>query len=343
PALGGPSDNDCARDGYRDISGKRDAGGGDESVPVRLLYRHPARVHLLAPDDPALPLADFRPPARPHRHPGRGPRGQISRADRAHAGRNLRGYSRASQPSAPGPAHALSRHPDLLQRADGGARTACPLPGRSGRRAPARVGDQPPGAERARLHSNPQGRAHDCRPRRRRSDPGPACQRGDPVSLARPRRAMNRRGLRSPACLYGLFFRYISMDRPAARRRGGLVMATGSLTEFRTAHAQAIARFYRRGRCVELGLDEAELAAALYASARAWDADAEPAAIDQYLEALRAEDFALARACARGNERAWERFIAAYRPGLYAAARALTHDEARAGELADSLWAELYG
>ncbi|HZO81433.1 MAG TPA: sigma-70 family RNA polymerase sigma factor [Candidatus Binataceae bacterium] len=120
-------------------------------------------------------------------------------------------------------------------------------------------------------------------------------------------------------------------------------MATGSLTEFRTAHAQAIARFYRRGRCVELGLDEAELAAALYASARAWDADAEPAAIDQYLEALRAEDFALARACARGNERAWERFIAAYRPGLYAAARALTHDEARAGELADSLWAELYG
>src|SRR5581483_7546590 len=122
-----------------------------------------------------------------------------------------------------------------------------------------------------------------------------------------------------------------------------LVMATGSLTEFRTAHAQAIARFYRRGRCVELGLDEAELAAALYASARAWDADAEPAAIDQYLEALRAEDFALARACARGNERAWERFIAAYRPGLYAAARALTHDEARAGELADSLWAELYG
>lgn len=118
-------------------------------------------------------------------------------------------------------------------------------------------------------------------------------------------------------------------------------MATESLAEFRTAHAQAIARLYRRGRCAEVGLDEDDLAAALYASVRAWDA--EPAALERYLDALRAEDFALARACTRGGERAWERFIAAYRPGLYAAARALTHDEARAGELADSLWADLYG
>ena len=56
-----------------------------------------------------------------------------------------------------------------------------------------------------------------------------------------------------------------------------------------------------------------------------------------------AEDLALARACIVGDEAAWERFVADYRPILYAAARALTHDEAAARELADSLWAELYG
>jgi RNA polymerase sigma-70 factor (ECF subfamily) len=120
-------------------------------------------------------------------------------------------------------------------------------------------------------------------------------------------------------------------------------MATESLAEFRSVHAQAIARLYQRGHGAELGLEDDELAVALHSSVRAWDAEAVPRAIDEYLDALRAEDFVLARACARGSERAWERFIAAYRPGLYAAARTLTRDEARARELADSLWAELYG
>ena len=56
-----------------------------------------------------------------------------------------------------------------------------------------------------------------------------------------------------------------------------------------------------------------------------------------------AADLALARACASGDDAAWERFVAEYRPILYASARALTGDEASARELADSLWAELYG
>jgi RNA polymerase sigma-70 factor (ECF subfamily) len=47
----------------------------------------------------------------------------------------------------------------------------------------------------------------------------------------------------------------------------------------------------------------------------------------------------------RGSDTAWEEFIAAYRPVLYAAARAIVGaaGEARARELADSLYAELYG
>lgn len=55
------------------------------------------------------------------------------------------------------------------------------------------------------------------------------------------------------------------------------------------------------------------------------------------------EDVALARACEEGSAEAWERFVREYRPILYAAARALARDEVRAREIADSLWADLYG
>ena len=53
-------------------------------------------------------------------------------------------------------------------------------------------------------------------------------------------------------------------------------------------------------------------------------------------------DLELARLCADGDEHAWERFVRDYRPLLYRAADALdpTHG---AREIADSLYAELYG
>jgi RNA polymerase sigma factor (sigma-70 family) len=53
-------------------------------------------------------------------------------------------------------------------------------------------------------------------------------------------------------------------------------------------------------------------------------------------------DLELARQCAAGNETAWERFVLDYRPILYRAADALD-PTGRARELADSLYADLYG
>jgi len=53
-------------------------------------------------------------------------------------------------------------------------------------------------------------------------------------------------------------------------------------------------------------------------------------------------DLDLARRCAAGDEQAWERFIRDYRPVLYRAAQALGAG-GRAREVADSLYAELYG
>ena len=63
----------------------------------------------------------------------------------------------------------------------------------------------------------------------------------------------------------------------------------------------------------------------------------------EFYAALRLEELALARACAAGNERAWEDFISRYRQKLHGMALHITRDGAHAAELADSLFADLYG
>jgi hypothetical protein len=61
-----------------------------------------------------------------------------------------------------------------------------------------------------------------------------------------------------------------------------------------------------------------------------------------YLETLHVADIALARACSAGSAEAWDFFVAQFRPELYRAARAIAGD-GNARELADSLYADLYG
>src|ERR1700691_4598753 len=58
---------------------------------------------------------------------------------------------------------------------------------------------------------------------------------------------------------------------------------------------------------------------------------------------LRLEELALARACGAGNEQAWQDFISRYRQKLHSMALHITRDGAHAAELADSLFADLYG
>ncbi len=62
-----------------------------------------------------------------------------------------------------------------------------------------------------------------------------------------------------------------------------------------------------------------------------------------FFRGLCLDDLVLARACAAGNERAWEHFIARHRQPLIRAAIAITGSETLGRELADQLYAELYG
>jgi RNA polymerase sigma-70 factor, ECF subfamily len=61
-----------------------------------------------------------------------------------------------------------------------------------------------------------------------------------------------------------------------------------------------------------------------------------------YLEGLHLAELSLACACAAGNSAAWDHFVSHYRRELYRAARAIAGESA-ARDLADSLYAELYG
>jgi len=58
---------------------------------------------------------------------------------------------------------------------------------------------------------------------------------------------------------------------------------------------------------------------------------------------LRLEELVLARACACGNECAWECFLNQYRSKLFAAAAAIAKEESAARELADGLYGDLFG
>ena len=63
----------------------------------------------------------------------------------------------------------------------------------------------------------------------------------------------------------------------------------------------------------------------------------------QFYSSLHVEELALTRACIAGHELAWEIFLTRYRARLYEMAGAIARDDTLARELADSLYAELYG
>jgi len=64
---------------------------------------------------------------------------------------------------------------------------------------------------------------------------------------------------------------------------------------------------------------------------------------EDFLGSLRLEDLALARACAAGHERAWEQFMSRFRELLYDAALGIAKESSQAKDLADSIYADLYG
>jgi RNA polymerase sigma-70 factor (ECF subfamily) len=101
---------------------------------------------------------------------------------------------------------------------------------------------------------------------------------------------------------------------------------------------------YEKSRGAEFGVTREQFDGVLGEIARKYlPADAAHHDLRELYASLRAEELALARACAAGHERAWEVFLTRYREKLYDIAGYITKESSTARELADSIYAELYG
>jgi RNA polymerase sigma-70 factor len=121
-------------------------------------------------------------------------------------------------------------------------------------------------------------------------------------------------------------------------------MSVISLEEFRRGHAPLIARLSAQACPERWELTPAGFERALHRSvADRFREGGSSAEVDRYLESLAIEDLALAAACERGTQSAWVEFLGQFRPAILGAATALVRDAARAQEITDTLYADLYG
>ena len=104
------------------------------------------------------------------------------------------------------------------------------------------------------------------------------------------------------------------------------------------------AELYRQAGAEKFGLAQGDFAGILQeVVAKYLPPGASPSEVLELLTSLHVEELALARSCARGHEAAWEIFLNRYREKLYTAAHSIAPEDSTAHDLADSLYADLYG
>jgi RNA polymerase sigma-70 factor, ECF subfamily len=115
--------------------------------------------------------------------------------------------------------------------------------------------------------------------------------------------------------------------------------ATGALPEFitlaRELHAKCAASQF------DFSCDD--LVRILSEVVQKYMGAAAPAQQRVFCASLKIEELVLARACAAGNEHAWEVFMLRYREKLYDIGLQIAREDSAARELSDSLYADLYG
>jgi len=107
--------------------------------------------------------------------------------------------------------------------------------------------------------------------------------------------------------------------------------------------ASLFAELYARSKAESFGIGREQFARLLQAIADKYAPGASEVELRVLYTSLRVEELVLARACAAGHDAAWEIFLTRFREKLYEAAHAITRDDATGRELADSIYADLYG
>ncbi len=103
-----------------------------------------------------------------------------------------------------------------------------------------------------------------------------------------------------------------------------------------------LADLHARGACDKIGLTRESFGAILCEVGTKHGATGETE-IRAFFLSLRIDELALARACAAGNNSAWEIFLTRYREKLYLSALRIAREDSAARDLADTLYADLYG
>src|SRR3954454_15046262 len=106
--------------------------------------------------------------------------------------------------------------------------------------------------------------------------------------------------------------------------------------------SEMLAELHTKAGCDRIGLTRESFSIILCEVATKYGASSEDEARSFFLT-LRIDELALARACAAGENSAWEVFLTKFREKLYLSALRIAREDSAARELADTLYADLYG
>ncbi len=110
-----------------------------------------------------------------------------------------------------------------------------------------------------------------------------------------------------------------------------------------TVVSDLLAELHLKAECEKVGLSRESFAAVLCEVGAKHASAVSPAEARTFFLSLRVDELALARACAAGSNVAWEIFLTRYREKLYLAALRIAREDSAAREVADTLYADLYG
>lgn len=106
--------------------------------------------------------------------------------------------------------------------------------------------------------------------------------------------------------------------------------------------SEMLTELHAKAGCERIGLTRESFSTILCEVGTKYGATSEGEARSFFLS-LRVDELALARACAAGENAAWEIFLTKYREKLYLSALRIAREDSAARELADTLYADLYG
>lgn len=104
-----------------------------------------------------------------------------------------------------------------------------------------------------------------------------------------------------------------------------------------------LAELHAKGACDQIGLTRESFATILCEVGTKYVSTGSESETRTFFLSLRIDELALARACAAGHNAAWEIFLTRYREKLYLSALRIAREDSAARELADTLYADLYG